>query len=235
MALWHSIYEQLSAEIGRGHYRPGEKLPTEKELAKRFDVNRNTLRHALKALQDAGFVISKRGLGSFVRTKPVKYRINKNTRFSRNLADAHQQSSIKILRLETRHADVREKAILQLPRDAQVHVVEGIGYSNNVPILHFTSIFPTERLPDFLTHLQRTNSITTALAACGVAEYERARTEITAILAGANLSTYLNCQIGAPLIQTKSLNTSNGSPIEYGTSLFVASLIALTVGEGDAL
>ena len=130
---------------------------------------------------------------------------------------------------------MREKAILQLPRDAQVHVVEGIGYSNNVPILHFTSIFPTERLPDFLTHLQRTNSITIALAACGVAEYERARTEITAILAGTNLSTYLNCQIGAPLIQTKSLNTSNGSPIEYGTSLFVASLIALTVGEGDAL
>jgi len=235
LALWHSIYEQLSAEIGRGHYRPGGKLPTEKELAKRFGVNRNTLRHALKALQDSGFVSTKRGLGSFVSTTPVKYRISKNTRFSRNLADVHQQSSIKILRLETRHADLREKEILQLPRHAQVHVAEGIGFSNNVPILHFTSLFPNERLPSFLTHMQNTNSITAALAACGIAEYERAHTEITAILAGANLSVHLNCQIGAPLIRTKSLNTSNGNPIEYGTSLFVASLIALTVGEDNAV
>ena len=140
MALWHSIYEQLSAEIGRGHYRPGEKLPTEKELAKRFDVNRNTLRHALKALQDAGFVISKRGLGSFVSTKPVKYRINKSTRFSRKLAEADQQSLIKTQPPETHIATVCEKAVLQLPRDARVEFLKRIGYRKNAPTLHYHSI-----------------------------------------------------------------------------------------------
>ena len=50
VALWREIAATLSAEIGRGHFGQGDKLPTEQDLAARFSVNRHTIRHALADL-----------------------------------------------------------------------------------------------------------------------------------------------------------------------------------------
>ncbi|HHB81205.1 MAG TPA: GntR family transcriptional regulator, partial [Aliiroseovarius sp.] len=44
--IWKAIAETLAAEIARGHYAPGAKLPTEAQLARRFGVNRHTVRRA---------------------------------------------------------------------------------------------------------------------------------------------------------------------------------------------
>ena len=44
------IYETLHNEIGKGMYSTAEFLPSEKELCERFDVERNTVRKALKLL-----------------------------------------------------------------------------------------------------------------------------------------------------------------------------------------
>jgi len=62
-ALWSAIAATLTAEISAGHYRPGDKLPTEAALAARFGVNRHTVRHALADLADRGLVRSRRGRG----------------------------------------------------------------------------------------------------------------------------------------------------------------------------
>ena len=45
--VWKSIAATLEAEIGQGHYRTGDKLPTEAALSARFGVNRHTVRRAL--------------------------------------------------------------------------------------------------------------------------------------------------------------------------------------------
>ena len=130
--LWRSIYDRLHEEIATGHYKPGEKLPTETELARRFGVNRHTVRHAMAELRDHGIVYSRRGAGIFVATRPMTYKIGRKTRFSKNLLDAQQAPTLRFLRLETRHADKIERENLALGRSAEVHVVEGIGLSNNI-------------------------------------------------------------------------------------------------------
>ena len=63
-AIWKSIAGTLSAEIAGGHYRPGDKLPTEAALSARFAVNRHTVRHALAALAAEGTVHARRGSGA---------------------------------------------------------------------------------------------------------------------------------------------------------------------------
>jgi GntR family transcriptional regulator len=47
--------------------QPGDRLPSEKELAERFGVSRNTVREALLALWDEGLLVRKWGVGTFVR------------------------------------------------------------------------------------------------------------------------------------------------------------------------
>lgn len=229
--LWRSIHDRLHEEIATGHYKPGEKLPTETELARRFGVNRHTVRHAMAELRDHGIVYSRRGAGIFVATRPMTYKIGRKTRFSKNLLDAQQAPTLRFLRLETRHADKIERENLALGRSAEVHVVEGIGLSNNIPITHFTSIFPAAPLDGFIAALKTAGSISTALSACRIMDYERQRTEITAILATPETAAHLACQVGDPLLRTRSLNQSNGIPIEFGTSLFSANHIAFVVGE----
>lgn len=55
----------LRRAIG-AEYKPGERLPSEQELAQRFGVSRNTIREALEELRASGLLLRKWGLGTFV-------------------------------------------------------------------------------------------------------------------------------------------------------------------------
>ena len=68
--LWQGIHDTLAGEIGGGRYAPGAKLPTEAELARRFGVNRHTVRRALAALAEACRSRVRRGPGGLVPTAP---------------------------------------------------------------------------------------------------------------------------------------------------------------------
>ncbi|WP_113698450.1 FadR/GntR family transcriptional regulator [Nonomuraea lactucae] len=64
--------ERLLQVIKLGVVAPGEKLPPERELAARLGISRVTLREAIRALQDSGFLDVRRGRygGAFVIYKP---------------------------------------------------------------------------------------------------------------------------------------------------------------------
>lgn len=61
-----SIVRQIELLILRGILRPGERLPSERELSERFGVSRPSLRDAVAELQDAGLLVSKANAGIFV-------------------------------------------------------------------------------------------------------------------------------------------------------------------------
>ncbi|CAD5993787.1 FadR/GntR family transcriptional regulator [Agreia sp. COWG] len=62
---------RLLQTVRLGMVGPGEALPSERDLALRFGVSRDTVRDAIRALADAGFVVSKRGRygGTFVNER----------------------------------------------------------------------------------------------------------------------------------------------------------------------
>lgn len=59
----------LRSEILRGQYRPGERLPSERDLAGRFESNRGAIREAIKKLEQLGIVVVAPG---GVRVLPVE-------------------------------------------------------------------------------------------------------------------------------------------------------------------
>ena len=65
-SLYSSIVNRLIACITDGTWAPGEVIPAEAELAKIFDVSRNSIREALKALSFSGVFSAKAGKGTFV-------------------------------------------------------------------------------------------------------------------------------------------------------------------------
>jgi len=64
--LSHSVIRQIEGLILRGILRPGERLPSERELSERMNVSRPSLREALADLQERGLLTSKAGAGVFV-------------------------------------------------------------------------------------------------------------------------------------------------------------------------
>lgn len=60
---------RLMQTIRLGVVAPGEALPSERELALRFSVSRDTVREAIRELSDAGYLVPRRGRygGTFVR------------------------------------------------------------------------------------------------------------------------------------------------------------------------
>ncbi len=64
--LSHSVIRQIEGLILRGILRPGERLPSERELSEKMHVSRPSLREALGDLQDRGLLTSKAGAGVYV-------------------------------------------------------------------------------------------------------------------------------------------------------------------------
>lgn len=64
--LSHSVIRQIELLILRGILRPGERLPSERELAERMDVSRPSLREAVADLQDRGLLIARPNAGIYV-------------------------------------------------------------------------------------------------------------------------------------------------------------------------
>lgn len=65
--LYLQLARRLEGLIAEGALPVGSRLPGEDELARRFRLNRNTVRHALSLLVQYGVVQKERGVGSFVR------------------------------------------------------------------------------------------------------------------------------------------------------------------------
>jgi GntR family transcriptional repressor for pyruvate dehydrogenase complex len=64
--LSQGVVRQVEGLILRGILRPGERLPSERELSEQMSVSRPSLREALANLQDRGLLVSKAGAGVFV-------------------------------------------------------------------------------------------------------------------------------------------------------------------------
>jgi GntR family transcriptional repressor for pyruvate dehydrogenase complex len=69
------VAKQLKQSILLGHFKSGDKLPAERDLAEEFKVSRVTIREALRKLQDSGFIVTRQGAtgGTYVTDLTFEY------------------------------------------------------------------------------------------------------------------------------------------------------------------
>lgn len=66
--LSEEIVDQIKELISRGELRPGQKIPSERELASFLGVSRPSVREAIMVLEAMGFLESRQGGGTYVRS-----------------------------------------------------------------------------------------------------------------------------------------------------------------------
>jgi GntR family transcriptional regulator len=68
--IYVQIRDQILTAVGSGMLRPGDRLPTMREVAVALKVDLNTVRHAYEAAQDTGAIVLVRSRGTFVAEPP---------------------------------------------------------------------------------------------------------------------------------------------------------------------
>lgn len=120
VSLVEQVVVQIESLIKSAEWPVGTRIPSEMELMIQFDVSRNTLREAIRALVHAGLLQTKQGSGTYVRS-------NKK---SGNDFEKHLEHSTLIEILEVRHALEREAASLAAERRTEKDIEELNEYLN---------------------------------------------------------------------------------------------------------
>jgi len=68
--IYVQLREQVLRAIGSGVLKPGEQLPTMRQVAVELRVDLNTVRHAYDELEQTGAIVIQRARGTFVAERP---------------------------------------------------------------------------------------------------------------------------------------------------------------------
>lgn len=88
LPIWVQLRNRFIYLIKTGHYAPGDQLPSVRSLAAEISINYNTVSKAYVDLEHAGYVVSVRGRGVFVRDVPATAREDMLTSVDTVLEDA---------------------------------------------------------------------------------------------------------------------------------------------------
>lgn len=196
------IMDKIKEEIDKGNFNPGERLPSEPELAKNFKVSRSTVREALRALEQENIITKKHGIGTFINTKPL-YSSGIEELFSVTdliLRGGHTPGT-RLIFSDYITPNIKEKEKLNLKDDVKILLVKRIRTSNQEPLVYCIDKIPANLLPKGCT-LDR-ESIFKFLEDKANVRIDYATTNIETINDLPEISESLKCDEKTPLLVLK--------------------------------
>ena len=215
--LWRQIVSALESDIKADKFAETDgRLPTERELTARFGVNRHTVRRALATLAESGLVRTEQGKGVFVNREVVDYPLGKRVRLTATLSAQQRTTAARILECVKEPAGQDARTALSLAPNADIWRVERQSSVDGEPFTLASHFFCAARFPRLGEAFEATASITEALKASGVDDYERQETRIYARPPTAEEIRRLALPRGRPVLVTESVNVDNeGIPKEF--------------------
>ncbi|MEM7653066.1 MAG: phosphonate metabolism transcriptional regulator PhnF [Pseudomonadota bacterium] len=230
--LWRQIAQILQGEIDGGTLPAGSRLPTEAELAKRFEVNRHTVRQGLAYLESRSVIRTEQGRGSFVNEPVIDYTIGTRTRFTENIAQNMSNANARLIECKVERAEIGIANALEVPVGERTLVLTLLRVVDGRPLSLADHHFPHARFPGLEDAYRRHQTVTGALTACGCSDYERRETRIGARMPKPLEANLLECNRHKPLLITESINVdTSGQTIEFGVAAFVSDRIQLVVDQ----
>ena len=230
ISAWKQISDDIETSIKSNTWKPGDKLPTEMELAKAYRVNRHTIRRSVHELVEKGLVSVEQGRGMFIPDYVLNYKLAKRTRFSEVVSSHNKFPGGRALNGEVTKANKKVSEALTMPLEGKVCLLRTIRELDGVPIVLAAHYFSASRFPDFLERFEEFKSVSKTLDSYGLGNYERQSTNISARMPNSEEIASLKQPANRPVLITESVNVDRfGEPIELGISAFSADRTNLIV------
>jgi len=218
----------LEDQLSDGTLGPGDRLPTEAQLAEQFGVNRHTVRRALAGLDERGLIRVEQGRGTFVQEPVLSYRIAERTRFTDNVAGQNRTPSRDVIEVRAIPAQGEPAKGLDMGPDGTLTRIVVAGHSDGQRISHSEHFFSSAQFPGIGDAVRAEKSVTAALRRLGVDDYRRKWTRITARMPTSREADLLGQPRTRPILVAESLNVdTHGHPIEYCLTRFSSDWVQI--------
>ncbi|RKX52901.1 MAG: hypothetical protein DRP25_01395 [Thermotoga sp.] len=221
MARYQDIQNYIMSLINSGYLKPGDKIPSERELAQRFNVSRMTARMALIDLVQKGLLIRKAGKGTFVNELVIEQPLGKLRSFTEEIKSLGHKPGSKLLLLETVKPSLEVAKSLKLSSGTKVLKVVRLRYVDEKIMSLNTSFFPISRFPELLNLDFSSLSIYELIEKKLGLRIVKAKQYLSAVDASASQAKLLQVQKGSALLFLKRITyVMNDIPVEYVEVLF---------------
>jgi GntR family transcriptional regulator len=242
---YQEIADRLRTQIDSGELQPGERLPSEPELAAEYDASRNTVRLAIAALTNQGLVTSRQGLGTFVLEPAKPF----TALLSRTKAEPDEQHASKSLPVVSPDADESEMARLIVETgSASPSVADKLGIAPGDPVVvrrsqHFIGDVPWQLINSYYpsdvargTRLEQAGRIETgSVGLLGQLGYPQQgfSDEIGARMPDAREFDFFKLVSGTPVIVVSRTSYSSGRPVRLTRYIYRGDRVRLLHVEGN--
>ena len=144
------VANDLQQAITAGHYRPGDRIDSEPDLATRHSVSRETVRRALDVLERDGLIRRVHGSGTFVNP-PVTGHFSL-TSFSEEMLKMGKEPSAELLDAARASADRLVADKLAIREGTGCFVVRRRLLADEEPVAAEIRVLPSALCPDLLDH-----------------------------------------------------------------------------------
>lgn len=214
------LYDQAieALEIIIAHdYQPGDKLPSEEELAKQLGISRGTMRQALGNLESEGVIARRHGAGTFV-TAMAKGHVRRGMELVEGFrslaanAGVAQERTAWSVDSVTATDELAEE--LQVERGAPLVRVQLIANINRTPFAYLDSYISTSYVAADELRGYQEGTLIDYLAEQGRVKLSHTNTDIFPVVAEQEIAARLGVPVGKPLLHLQeTFFIENGQPI----------------------
>jgi GntR family transcriptional regulator len=216
---YRKIQSAIRRRIDAGQLKPGNVVPSERELARLHGVSLMTARHALTELARDGIVERRHGAGTFVA--PPKVQFNKLLGYTEQMASLGLTARSRVVSSAVVNRDHEIAARLGLPPTARLGRLERVRLAGEEPVALEVCYWSADQYPS-LQHapLDKTSLFSMLEQECGV-QLAYADEEIDATDADSRMAELLQIGRGTPLLRIRQLIFSTtGSATVYVTGFY---------------
>jgi DNA-binding GntR family transcriptional regulator len=237
-SLRHSLAQELRARISTGEWRPGDRIPSEPELARVRTVSRSSMRAAIAMLEEEGFVHRRRGSGTYVTHRPtLPNDLGRNFGVSSLIASSGSRPGTVDQSSGVVPAPTAVAAALGVPEGEPVSALRRVRTASGRRVVDATDWCRIDHLaPEELPEISE-GSIYAALAARGLA-VDHGVAQLTPRNAEGELATRLHVPSGTLLLTIDQVDrTADGVAVLVSREHHLADAFTFTLlrrGPGEA-
>lgn len=213
LPLSETIRRTIEARILSGAWGPGQKVPSETELASEYGCARMTANKAVRALAEAGLVERRRRAGTFVARPRSQSMVLEITDLAREVAARGQAYAWHLM-------TSRELGSGTAEMPGPVLEIEGVHLADGAPLAFEHRLVSTRQVPEIISADLATTAPGTWLL--GHVPWTEAENRISASAASAAQAEALDLAPGDPLLTVTRRTWRSGAPVTLVTQHFVA-------------
>jgi GntR family transcriptional regulator len=202
--------------IESGAFPPGQALPSERDLAKRLDLSRVTVRKAISGLVVDGLLTQRHGAGTFVAERIIKS-FSRLTGFTDDLRARGLKPRVKFLERGVGEVTPEEAMALNLSPGANVIRLRRLRFADDKPLALELTVVPQSVIED--PHAIKL-SLYDALERIGCRP-TRALQRLRAVALDAAQAQWLKLPVGSPALAIeRRAFLDDGRVVEFTSSLY---------------